>query len=519
MSLELINENIRMNQIVKTQTVETVVENDIIVPDVKPDISNILLMDGDVFVVSAETAENKIKINSRVEYNILYEADDKKSGIKSINTTNDFYYTFDIPGITSDMSSDVKCNIEHIEHNILNGRKVNVKCVVKITGKVMNEMQYDILQDLEGLENVQTSKENIQITSYIGNSNVPLKVEEVVDVPTGKPSILEILRSDMKLTNKEYEITENKVLVKADMNISTLYIGDDENRSIQFMENGIPLTYFVDLQGLTKESKCDMSIDIQDKRIEIEEDSDGELRLLKVDVNLNANIKGYENLNLELIKDAYSTKENLRISRKEIQVDKIISEEKNQGIIKENVSLNEESPDIVEVYNVINKLSVLNYTVINNKIEIEGVVDNGIVYLSPEEEQPVYYHQKQIPFKQNVEFKDLNENMTCDFDVNIDHCNYSMLSSREVEIRLVIGVQAKVIDKYKFNVIEDVDAKEREDKYNASNPSIIIYFSQQGDNLWKIAKKYYTTVDDIKKINDLGDKQEVSAGQKIFIPK
>ncbi len=50
MSLELVKEAVRLNQTVGEDSTQTIVENDIIVPDIKPDIVRILLLDGDVFI-------------------------------------------------------------------------------------------------------------------------------------------------------------------------------------------------------------------------------------------------------------------------------------------------------------------------------------------------------------------------------------------------------------------------------------------------------------------------------------
>jgi len=52
----------------------------------------------------------------------------------------------------------------------------------------------------------------------------------------------------------------------------------------------------------------------------------------------------------------------------------------------------------------------------------------------------------------------------------------------------------------------------------ANQPSIVIYFAQPEDTLWNIAKKYYTTVDAIKAMNNM-DSDHVAPGQQIFIPK
>ena len=51
-----------------------------------------------------------------------------------------------------------------------------------------------------------------------------------------------------------------------------------------------------------------------------------------------------------------------------------------------------------------------------------------------------------------------------------------------------------------------------------SHPALIIYFTEDGDTLWNVAKKYGTTVEKIKAANGLED-DILSGGRKILIPK
>ncbi|HAB62370.1 MAG TPA: peptidoglycan-binding protein, partial [Lachnospiraceae bacterium] len=49
-------------------------------------------------------------------------------------------------------------------------------------------------------------------------------------------------------------------------------------------------------------------------------------------------------------------------------------------------------------------------------------------------------------------------------------------------------------------------------------PSVVGYIAKANDSLWSIAKKYYTTVDTIKEINQL-EQESIKVGDKILIVK
>ena len=49
-------------------------------------------------------------------------------------------------------------------------------------------------------------------------------------------------------------------------------------------------------------------------------------------------------------------------------------------------------------------------------------------------------------------------------------------------------------------------------------PGILGYRVQQGDSLWEIAKRYYTTVQEIMQLNELTS-EEVKVGDKLLLLK
>ena len=97
MSLELVGEPIRINRKIGEDSTQTIVENDIIVPDTKPDIASILLLDGDAWVGGAEAVTDRVLVNGSVKYKILYISEDPEQPVKSITSISSFQYAMDIP--------------------------------------------------------------------------------------------------------------------------------------------------------------------------------------------------------------------------------------------------------------------------------------------------------------------------------------------------------------------------------------------------------------------------------------
>jgi LysM repeat protein len=519
MALELTKELININQVVAEEFTQTLVEGDIIVPDVKPDILRILQVDGVAIINNKEVQQDKVIISGMVNFKILYVPDGTDKAVKSINANSNFTHQIDVKSARQNMKAQIESDIEHIEFAMINSRKLNVKAVVSMDCKVLNTLNLDMVTDITGEEDVQVLKKNVKAHNIVAEGNEQFIIREDMEVPAGKPSIKDLLKIDTKITGKDVKVINNKVVVKGELNVCTLYIGDMDDNSIQFMEHEVPFTEIFDLDGVKEGMHCDLEFDIQDIYFNIKEDSDGETRVLSIEAALNAATRASEEVAVDIVADSYSPNIDIKLEKKTFNIDEIVDDSKTQTTIKQVIDLPADIPDIAQVYNVVTKPYITETTVDNGKVVVEGVIDAYILYLADSEENPVYSYKQEIPFKHNIDVKGAASDMACDVKVEINHCSYSMNAASEVEVRCIVGVESKVVKTTQVELITKADAAPFNIKNEKPSPSIIIYFVQKGDTLWKIAKQYRTTIQEIASANDLENPDVLRPGQQLLIPK
>ncbi|NLK87514.1 MAG: DUF3794 domain-containing protein [Clostridiaceae bacterium] len=519
MSLELMKEAVRLNRPIGEDSTQTIVENDIIVPDIKPDIAHILLLDGDAWISGAETAAGKVLINGTVRYKILYVSDDPDQPVKSITTSTGFQYPMDIPETRQGMQCSVKCDIEHMEYEILNSRKVNVKAIVSLFAKVSEQQEQYVTRDFDGSDGIQVQKSPITINSYIGDGKEECPVREIVDIPAGKPAILEILRNDVKISGREYKAGDDKIIVKGELNVSTLYIGDDESRSLQFMEHEIPFVQLIDMPGADESCSCDVDITLGEVSFEADEDSDGELRKLKCEADLGIYAQSYGRKDIEIVDDAYNPNSRVSIEKEQLVFEELVYEDESQITLKENIELEQDAPDISELFNIVGKLTLSSSEITDDRITVEGAAICNVLYLADNGEKPVYCVEQEIPFRQVLDAKGIRAGMSLDVEMDIDHYSYSILNSRDVEVRLLIGLKSRVGKQLTVPVIVRATEQPPDDKRFERQSSVTIYFTQPEDTLWKIAKRYYTTVSELVSSNGIDENEALVPGSQIIIMK
>ena len=128
MAIETEKNNLNINQIIADKREEIVVEGDCIVPDIKPDIIELIGTSGVVNVYKKELGEGKIRIDGCVSTYIMYAGNGERGKeTRSINHTLDFSQIISIQGINSEMDESVQVTIKNIECKIINERKINIR--------------------------------------------------------------------------------------------------------------------------------------------------------------------------------------------------------------------------------------------------------------------------------------------------------------------------------------------------------------------------------------------------------
>ena len=95
MQLDANKEKICINQLVGQKNDILEVEGDAIVNDIKPDILNVISVNGNVSIYKREVLDGKIKLEGAVNVYVIYLADDETGSVRSLNTSVDFNKSFD----------------------------------------------------------------------------------------------------------------------------------------------------------------------------------------------------------------------------------------------------------------------------------------------------------------------------------------------------------------------------------------------------------------------------------------
>lgn len=151
MALELIRDLIKIDQVIGEEMTQAVVEGDVVVPDSKPDVDKIISMNGWVVITDKEAVEDKVIVDGVVNVKSLYISYEGEQALHHLEGSFGFTQQIDLPGASGRMDAEVKADIEHLDFGMINSRKLNVKCVLNLTGKVSEKSEVDVIRDIKGI--------------------------------------------------------------------------------------------------------------------------------------------------------------------------------------------------------------------------------------------------------------------------------------------------------------------------------------------------------------------------------
>ncbi|MCL2616872.1 MAG: DUF3794 domain-containing protein [Defluviitaleaceae bacterium] len=515
---ELIKEKIVLEQKIGRNTTQVLLEGDIIVPDVKPDMSVILQSDAKVGIDRFEVSSDRVSFMGRMEISILYLGRGSAKPVHSMSMVTQIDDFINIDGVTRDMWVEVAAELTNIDYKMLNDRKISYRAVVDVSVSCERTEEHDIVVNIGDIPANQLLKTSLAINRRVENRTDRINVSDSLAIPVGKPNIGVLLQTSVTLGRQDVRVGSGKVTVNGELVVTNLYSEQNEGRLIEIVENEVPFSGVIEIEAAREDMIADVTLAVQHVSAQIAPDNDGEDRIIDIEATLGVVAKVHSVENLEVLEDAYCINKELEISKTAIKYPKLICRNKNQCPFKEIVQLPQEAPPMLSILRVSGKPILDECKVMEDKVVVEGIIMADILYVAENDDVPLFSHKTILPFRQLIDTKGSSPGMNIVMDLSNDHVGFNMLSTTEVELRFLLSFGIQVVDERQCNMITDIAFHDIEPAKLGSMASMVLYVVQKGDTLWNIAKKYNTSIDSLLHLNELdAPPKALEQGQKLLL--
>ena len=500
--MELISKQVQMMR-KKCQAVSQITfDEDLNVPDVKPDVGRMIQKKGEVQIDEMQVSDGHVFFNGALLVALLYVSDSMERKIQSLLGTLPIAETMHLEGLQSGQKVKLEWELEDLSVQLIHSRKLNIKALITFTAKV--EEIEDILLPI-GVEahEISQKKEEISVMGICIHKKDTMRVKEEISLASNKPNIHELLWDTVEIRGVDIRTKSDRIAVKGELFLFVLYRGEDDNYSLQWLEHSIPFSEEIECAGCAEDMVPDVDVLLAHSELKIRTDSDGEERVLALETVMELEIKIYEEQELSLLLDVYTPAKELKAVCENVTLENILIKNFSKCRVGERLKTKENPGKILQICHSDGSVKVDHTQVTENGIETEGVVTVKILYIISDDEMPFYSMDAMIPFSQLVEAQGIDKNCVYHLHADLEQLSTTMIDSDEIEVKIVMNLNALVMKQKEQPLISEIEELELDREKLQSMPGIVGYQVQPQDTMWDIAKKFYTTTEEIIRLNHL----------------
>ena len=509
----------RMNvTVVKgAKNVQTIIDTDMNVPDSKPDIEKIIATRQEVMIQNVEVMVDKLKVEGKVQVSMLYATYGEKPTLASFIQSVSFDEMIHMDGVLPMDMVKVTGMVEDSTISIINSRKLGIKGILSL---FVSASDVDLMEGCVEIqdEKVQQLQKKIHLSSMVVNKKDSARIKEKIILPNNKPNIGKVIWYDIQMSHPEIKIQDGMVPIRGDLQMFLLYEAADQQIPIQCLEYEMAFHTNVECSEARESMIENIGVTIGSKQMDVKADEDGEERLLELELSLDLDMKIYDDIYTDLLWDAYIPAGNLKLDKKKFHYEKLLMKNSGKTKINKRIRLGENQPDVMQLCHVDGSVKVDESRVVENGILVEGILEVNAIYISNQDHTPLNSIVTVIPFSYTVETAPLNNTDHYDMQVSLDQLTGTVLDGEEIEYKGTINVTVLTFEKEEMDLIVGTEEETFDIEEFQRMPGMVGYYVKEGDTLWKIAKRYHTTVDTIRQMNELTN-DDLAIGDRLIIVK
>lgn len=514
--------DLKMNII--SQKIETTifVEEDILVPDIKPDLKKILSMDGRSFVSSKEIqvgqeSEDNVRITGEVLLQTIYLPESKEDGEAVSIIQSRLPFKTDWQVSASPMSRlSIISSVEKIDYTIINERKFRAKVTVVLSLSEYAEKELQMFDSIRG-EDLELLKETVKISHVALRKEEFSEIAEDLKLKEGSLRPVKILKSDIRVVENHKQITSEKMVINANVMVNILYMGEEEGEDgtysrPAFFQGKTDFTQFILMDKFEDAAMCRAVFNDQDLEVKISEEGD----CFHLKGSITTSVEVLTNMEKEMVTDLYHSVKDTTYDSTESQIETVIGTGMTETSAREILNV----PDNVQADKVIyvgGRVKEKREAVEQGRVMVEGILSGEVICLFDDDEKRAFSIKQDIPFRGAMEIPAAQLDMKAESKVEIRDLWFDKINGKQIEVNASLQVEAAVIKVGSLKLIKNPCFVESN---QIKRPcSMVIYITKRDDSLWKIAKKYKISMNTIRAVNQIEEGTPINEGTRLLIVK
>ncbi len=379
--------------------------------------------------------------------------------------------------------ADIMLETKYSNFRLINQRRIDVHtslcariCVYrKNTGKRLSECK-----------NAFTRQINIPCLMDKTSGVCSAEFDETFSISGSGSQIKNIVNSYGLCYIEDTKIIKDKMLVKLKIEVSVLYMSDDNN--IEKCSNSFSLSKIVDVSDCDEEDKALVNAAISSIYIKSRADSDNILNEIEAVGTVAINYKICAISDQNFITDSYMPHHNTDVSREKLLIKRtpvFYYDDRSDELLFES------EKNIIEVIDL--KPTIESCSIKESTVNLS--VNLSFLYYDDKSQLSYYEKSAQLSFKLN--------DTACEGEgtANINSYDFVIKSADKILLRLNYSYKAYLYERKSVDYLTDIEVSG--EKGNTNMPELTLYFADKNEDIWDIAKNFSTDMTLIMEENNL----------------
>ncbi|MCC8044975.1 MAG: DUF3794 domain-containing protein [Clostridiales bacterium] len=515
--MELLMKNIHMCHRTKHVVSRVTLDEDLNVPDVKPDVGMIIQSRDHMVLEHTRAESGKLFVDGFLETGILYMDDTKERQLHRLDVKLLFEEAIAVEGLEPGESVRLRRETEDLNVSLINSRKLSIRALIRF--EVSSEEIYDlsaaagVRPDDSAGEFAKAApvfcekKENFEFLQLEVQKKDILRFKEDIPLGAGKPNIREVLWEDIQMRGCRTHLEEGRLKVQGSLFLFVLYRAEDEKESLQWMEQSVPLEGILACDGCTAGLIQDIAVTLSEAELTVKEDMDGEPRTCHLEGIFDLNISLYGTDTAEILADIFSPEKDLELVTADETYETLVVRNESKCRVQGKLKIQGANPDIMQICHCSGCVQIDKNEIVEEGIRTEGVLSVSILYISSDDSMPFAVLEGAIPFTHTSEVQAAPTRSQYTLTPDLEQISATMSGGDQIEVRAAIGLNLFATQACRRRCIHEILEKDIAPERLQAVPGITAYLVQEGDTLWEIAKEYFLTPRQIMESNDLSSEQ------------
>lgn len=484
---------------------EHTVDCDVTLPEYMPDVVRVLRCCLAPSVASQQISGDRIMTECDCTASVIYICEQGK--IHCFEQTEHFGKQLEFHGEYQE-SVTVGAKTEFVNYRVSSSRKIEIHGAVSLSAVGLQKLQKEIVSFAEG-DGITVRSKAMNACTLISFAGKAFSVSETCEINCSE-KIHSVLSVNHYIRTDESKAIHGKLFIRGELFVRTVCLTED--CEVRCFENSIPVNQIADIPDIDEENIIETDISASSVCVRPRSEQSGDRGLIDIEANLYLRVRAYDMREITVVRDAYSTKYETETELRTVSINTSCEKMYDTFLCRESIDVSSTGIQKVlafECSNIISKTSVS-----DGAVSVSGNIAADCIFEDANGE--IYYVTRQIPFE--YKHPTVYENISSSsVTACVSAYNYALGTGGAIDVRIEICINGLVFCGTEEKAVTEITLDKAKCK-SVKTASLTVYFAEENENVWDIARHYNTTVEAILRENRMQD-EEITHPCKLLIPK